>query len=55
MGTEAWDQSLRDAKECGEVVVVRGEHPDWEVELVTLDPDAEDPYADAAQRAFSGD
>ena len=53
MGTDAWDQSLRDARECGEVVVVRGEHPDWEVELVVLDPEAEDPEADACRRAFA--
>lgn len=65
---DARDQSLREAKECGEVIVVRGSvagryapTPGWvdvdqpfDLDIVILRSDATDPYLDACERAFAG-
>lgn len=50
MGTDAWDQRLRDAKAGDEVVVAREGSSGWEWKTVPLDPDAADPDADACTR-----
>lgn len=49
-----WDESLRDARECGEVLVVRGEVVDntFELDVVTLRVNSPDPFGDACERAF---
>jgi hypothetical protein len=50
-----WDEALREAKVEGEALVVRGDLSDlsFEVEVVALRDDVEDPYLDACERAFS--
>lgn len=55
-GIDGWDQALRDAHECGEAIVIRGDMiwKDFALDVVELQPDANDPFADAAARAFEG-
>lgn len=54
---DAWDQALREAYGRGEAIVVRGDMiaRDFELDVVPIDGDAADPFADATARAFVRD
>lgn len=53
-GVDPWDEILRDARDGGEAIVIRGDMigGDFALEVVELCPTAKDPYADAAERAW---
>lgn len=51
MRVDGWDRCLRDAREHGEAVVVRGEGASLEVEAVKIDMSAPDLFEDACRRA----
>jgi hypothetical protein len=55
-GVGYWDESIREAKACGEVLVVRGDvgAGTFELEVVELKSDVPDPFGDACERAFEG-